>query len=77
MKLDSPGVLLHACDLMLRVAPEFQESFRRLGWAKCADVVRHFAGGLKLQPGVAVRPARLTLADGTELAVFYKQYEYA
>lgn len=62
---------------MLRVAPEFQDAFRRLGWRDCPDVVRHFGGASVTLPTVTVRPAHLPLPDGRRLAVFYKQYEYA
>lgn len=62
---------------MLRVAPPFQDAFRRLGWRECADVIRHFSGAAAEHSSVTVKPARLPSPDGRRLAVFYKQYEYA
>lgn len=61
----------------MRVATEFEDAFRRLGWLRCGDVVGHFTGGCALPPGVTVRAAHLPLPEGASLAVFYKQYEYA
>ncbi len=59
------------------MAAGFEETFHRLGWRTCAQVVSYFAGASPPGAGVTVKPARLPLPRDGELEVFYKQYEYA
>ncbi len=62
----------------LAIEPSFVAAFEQLGLRTCADVVRYFARYETIESDtVLVKPAVLSHADGTPVAVFYKQYEYA
>jgi tRNA A-37 threonylcarbamoyl transferase component Bud32 len=61
---------------MLRVAAEFRDAFRQLGWRDCGDVVRYFVGDAAPPETVTVKPAQLPLSDGALLPVFFKLYAY-
>ena len=62
---------------MLHVSAGFQQVFQQLGLTSCESVVRHFLGREIPAEAVSVRAAALKLPDGSSVAVYYKQYEYA
>jgi tRNA A-37 threonylcarbamoyl transferase component Bud32 len=62
---------------LLIVERQVRDAFERLQLTTCAAAVRFFTEGRPVKPGVLIKPAELTMPDGSKLQAFYKQYEYA
>lgn len=63
---------------MLWVDPRFRVAFEVRGWRDSADVTGYFGRDLpRGRKTVRVHPSVLPMPEGAEVAVFYKQYEFA
>jgi tRNA A-37 threonylcarbamoyl transferase component Bud32 len=62
----------------LVIDPRFAPAFRAVGLTSCHAIIEHFAElTFPSMTTVAVSPRLLHLADGSTLALYYKEYRYA